>query len=202
MNEVQEAAMAWGTLTTLGVVIGGLVWLTTRDSTPIERRAQRMAAIGATFGVGLVALAEWWLYSNIDATLGAYMLVPSIVLGGLAFFFGGKIGYQAAGGGKEENYTNASAITVEEETLDHQEGIWSRLCELPHLRETLSGELINLATGDRLYWVKLDGAKCVEMKLAGKTHITASRYQTLSKYLAVQEGIARSLGLNPIASKT
>lgn len=202
MNEVQEAAMAWGTLTTLGVVIGGLVWLTTRDSTPIERRAQRMAAIGATFGVGLVALAEWWLYSNIDATLGAYMLVPSIVLGGLAFFFGGKIGYQAAGGGKEENHTNALAITVEEETLDHQEGIWSRLCELPHLRETLSGELINLATGDRLYWVKLDGAKCVEMKLAGKTHITASRYQTLSKYLAVQEGIARSLGLNPIASKT
>lgn len=202
MNEAHEVAMTWGALTTFSVVIAGLVWLITGDDTPIERRAQRMAVIGATLSAGLVALCEWWLYANIDTTLGAFMLMPSFLLAALAFFFGGKAVYQAAGGGKEENHTKAPAITVEKETLEHQGGIWCRLRELPHLRETLSGELINLATGDRLYWGKMDGAECVQMELAGKTLITASRYQTLLKYLAVQEGVARSLGLNSIASET
>lgn len=202
MNEAQEVAMAWGALTTFSVVMAGLVWLITDENTPIERRALRMGALGATLGAGLVALAGWWLYANIDATLGAFLQMPSFLLGVLAFFFVGKGVYQAAGGGKEENHTSALVITVEKETLEHQEGIWCRLRELPHLRETLSGELINLATGDRLYWGKMDGTECVQMELAGKTLITASRYQTLLKYLAVQEGVARSLGLNSIASET
>ena len=202
MNEVQEMALAWGMLTTLGVVVAGLVWLITGDNPPVEQRAQRMAALGAIVGAVLIGLGEWWLYTNIDATVGAFMLVPSLVLGGLAFFFGGKGGYQAAGGGKEESHTNAPAITVEKETLENQEGIWCRLRELPHIRETLSGELINLATGDQIYWGKLDGAKFVQIKLSGKTLISASRYQTLLKYLAVQEGVARSLGLHAMAGET
>lgn len=201
MNEAHEVAAAWGTLTTFSVVIAGLVWLITGDNTPNERRAQRMAALVATLGAGLIASGEWWLYTHIDARVGAFMLVPSFLLGGLAFFLAGKAVYQAAGGGKAGNLTDAPTIPVEKETLEHHEGIWYRLRELPHFRETLDGELISLVTGDRLYWGKLDGTKFVQMKLAGKTLMTASRYQTLLKYLTVQEGVARSLGLHAIAGE-
>lgn len=151
MNEAQEVAMAWGALTTFSMVTAGIVWHVTGESTPIERRALRMAAVGAVLGAGLVALGGWWLYANIDATLGAFLQMPSFLLGGLAFFFCGKAVYQATGGGKDENLTDAPAITVEKETLEHQDGIWCRLRELPHFRETLDGELISLVTGDRLY---------------------------------------------------
>lgn len=190
MTEADNIAVTHGILVSLAAVIGFLIWLMTGDNTPMERRASRWGIAAGILCAGLVILAEWGLYAYVDRTAGLFMIMPSIVMALIAMWFGGKAVYRALGGGQEKP---APKIAVELDTLERQGEIWCQLRDLPHFRETLAGDLINLATGDLAYWAKIEGQKCIEIKLAGKTVITASRYETLTKYLAVQQGMSRLL---------
>ncbi len=189
MNE-NDMAVIGGMVTSIVAILGFLLWMYTEDDPPAERRASRWGMLVGVLCAGLVALAEWGLYAYVNATAGLFMIMPSVLLGAAAMWFGGRAVYHVVGGGQEKPEPK---IVIEDETRERQGEIWCLLRDLPQFRETLGGELINLATGDRLYWIKLNGKKCIEMKLGGKTILTASRYETLTKYLAVQQGVSRLL---------
>lgn len=190
MDEVNSMAFVWGMLVSLVVIMGFLFWVITAGSPPIERRASRWGALTGAVCAGLVIWAEWWLYTYVDATAGLFMAMPSALMAMAALWFGGRAIYRMLGGGQ---VMAEPKIEIEDETQERQGEIWCQLRDLPQFRETLGGELINLATGDRLYWTELAGRRCIEMKLAGKTLLTASRIETLTKYLAVQQGLGRLL---------
>lgn len=192
MQTANDMAFLWGFLATLSVLVVFAIGYMTHDLAPVERRARRMAIAAGVISAVIVGVAEWELYAAIDMTIGAFMLMPSVVLGMVAMWQGGRRAYRALGGGQNgEPETSSLPLSgIEPETLAHQGELWCRLRDLAHMRETLSGVLINLATGDQLYWTQYRNERCIEMLLAGKTKILASRYETLTRYLAVQEGIA------------
>jgi hypothetical protein len=192
MDEVNSMAFIWGMLASLVVIIGFLFWVITAGSPPIERRASRWGALTGTVCAGLVVWAEWCLYTYVDATAGLFMAMPSALMAVAVLWFGGKAIYRMLGGGQ---VMAEPKIEIEDETKERQGVIWCQLRDLPQFRETLGGELINLATGDHLYWTELEGRRCIEMKLAGKTLLTASRFETLTKYLAVQQGLSQLLSV-------
>lgn len=194
-NDADSTAMAWGLLLTVLMVIVAMIWVVTDDDPPTERRAVRVGIVAGIVSAGLVVVCEVTLYYSVYQTIGAFTMVPSIAFALLALWFVGRAVYFRLGGGQEVEKSQSIPIEVEQETLEKQGDIWCHLRELPHFRETLGGQLINLAAGDRVYWADFNGQKCIEIKLAGATVITGSRYETLSKYLAVQSGMAKMLGL-------
>ncbi|WP_041432378.1 hypothetical protein [Thiobacillus denitrificans] len=192
MNEENNLMMVWGALTSLLGILGFLLWMVTAEDPAAERRASRWGALAGVFCAGLVLFAEWWLYAFINAAAGLFMMMPSALIAIAAMWLAGRAVYRAFGGGQEKQELK---VVIDPETHERQGGIWCQLRDLPHFRETLRGDLINLATGDRLYWIVLEGKRCIEMELAGKTRLTASRYETLTKYLTVQRGMGRLLAV-------
>lgn len=194
-NDTHSMAMVWGLLVTVLMLIAAIVWIATDDNPPTERRALRVGIISGIVSAALVVLCELTLYYSVYQIIGAFMIVPSIAFALLVLWFVGRTVYFGIGGGQEVEKPQSTLIEIEQETLENQGNIWCRLRELPHFRETLGGQLINMATGDRLYWIDLNEQKCIEIKLAGATVIIGSRYETLTKYLAVQTGLSKMLGL-------
>jgi hypothetical protein len=191
MNEAITIPIMLGLLATLMAVLIAVWWQWTGANERDERNALRWATVAALLSAAVVGVGEWWLY-NVSSTLGFFMLAPAVALGCVAMWFTARSVYFARGGGKNQEALGRT-IEVEKETLEHQGAIWCQMRDMPHFRETLGGELINLATGDRLYWSKIGDMKCIEMELSGRTLLVASRYETLGKYLAVQVGVARLL---------
>lgn len=189
----QNEAFLYGVLLTLLAVAAFALWFVTNFYTPSKRLAIRVALPAGAVGAVGVGLGEWRLY-EVDPIAGAFLLMPAAALVILAFVFGTWWIYVLAGGRRDaaELKPDQEAV-VEPATRESQGGIWCELRELPHILETLDGDLISLATGDLVYWIEYKAEKCIEIKLAGKTIITAIRHQTLKKYLEVQRGVARSL---------
>ena len=187
-------SIVYGMLTTFVVILAWLAWFLTEDNPPVKRRALR---IGITVGVliaCLIAGAEWWLFNYAYAPVGGFMLLPSVVMGALAAWLAGRATFRALGGNLEdENSDPQHPPSIEGETRENQSAIWCRLRDLPHMRETLKGDLINLATADMISWGQYKGERCIMLNLGGKTEMTGARYETLTRYLAVQEGMARLL---------
>jgi len=171
----QNEAMLFGTLLTIASMAAVILWWETNGYASTRRRAVRLAIpAGVAFAIA-VGLAEWRLY-EADPIAGSFMLMPSAALGVLALLFGGWAVYRLAGGDKDDVERKANQqASVEPETRENQGNVWCELRELPHMRETLDGELLNLATGDRIYWIKHRDEKCIEIKLTGKTVITGTR---------------------------
>lgn len=190
MDKVNSMAFISGMLFSLVVIMVLLFWVITSGRTPIEQRASRWGALSGAVYAGLVVWTEWWLYTYVDTTAGLFMAMPSALMAVAALWYGGRAIYLMLGGGQVKAEPK---IKIEDKTQEYQGEIWCQLRDLPQFRETLGDELINLATGDRLYWTELEGKRCIEMKLAGKTLLTASRFETLTKYLAVQQGLGRLL---------
>lgn len=189
MNEANDM-VAMGAVATTVVAASIAIWFFTADESTIERRASRWAALSGIIFAVLVPSAEWALYTHVAPQIGLFMVVPSMLLTVLAMWFGGRAVYRMLGGGQEGP---PPPVVIEEETQEHQSGIWCQLRELGHFRETLSGYLVNLATGDKISWTTVDGKKCIDIQVAGQTGILGARYETLTKYLAVQRGFARLL---------
>lgn len=160
----------------------------------VEQSAARWAAAAGVLGAGAVGVAEWWLFS-INGAVAEFALVPSILIGLAAMYWSARTIYRRlavippAGATKE----GEPDIKVEDETLERQNELWCRLRDLPHFRETLKGDLINMVSGDVLSWASVNDARCIEMALAGKTVLTASRFETLRKYWGVQQAVANLL---------
>lgn len=191
MNQsLDSMALGLGAFITAVTVIVGLALYWTHDLAPVERRARRLGMLAAVLFAALVPMAEVALY-RYNTTLGMFMAIPTALLTVAAFLLGGYWTYRALGGGKQEEVTRQ--VPVEPQTLERQSEIWCQLRDLPQFRETLGGDLINLLTGDRLYWITHLGERCIEINLGGKTPVIGSRCETLTKYLAVQTGLARAL---------
>lgn len=160
----------------------------------VEQSAARWAVAAGVLGAGAVGAVEWWLFS-INRAMAEFMLVPSILLGLTAMYWSARTIYRRlavippAGATKESE----PEIKVEDETLERQNELWCKLRDLPQFRETLKGDLINLLSGDVLSWASVNNARCIEMELAGKTVLTASRFGTLRKYWGVQQAVANLL---------
>lgn len=160
----------------------------------VETSAARWATLAGVAGAAAVGGAEWRLFA-LDRSVAEFALVPSVLLGFAAMYWSARAVYErlsvippgAPQGGDE------TEIKIEAETLEQQSAVWNELRSLPQFRETLRGDLINLASGDLLTWTKVDGARCVEIRLAGTTVLIASRFETLGKYHAVQRAIADQL---------
>jgi hypothetical protein len=191
--QTTELAWLWGLLTTLAGGLVFLIWVLTDGDSHRERLAIR-AGQGTALVLAMAAgLAEWWLYTRVDHTWGAFMICPSVAIGVLLAWKGGKTVCRRLGGGQKDEAQRETPIEVENATMEGQNDIWHKLRDLPHFRETLGGNLINLATGDCLQWRKLHGQKCIEINLGGRIGILGSRFETLTKYLAVQNGMAKIL---------
>lgn len=194
MQDPNDWPIAYGVLTTVAAGVAWLVWYITGHDSPVNRRAWRAAIVVGLLFAALVAGAEWWLYTYVNVTIGSFMLFPSVILGALAMWLAGRATFQVFGGYQEEESEEDKRLpSIEDNTRDHQGEIWCRLRALPHMREALNGDLINLATADVVSWGKYKGERCIMFNLGGKSGITGVRYETLTQYLAVQEGMARLL---------
>lgn len=191
MNQnLDSMALGLGAFVTAVTVVVALALYWTHDLAPVERRARRLGMLAAVLFAALVPTAEVALF-RYSTTLGMFMAMPTALLTVAAFLLGGYWTYRALGGGKREEVTRQ--VPVEPQTLERQGEIWCQLRDLPQFRETLAGDLINLATGDCVRWVNHVGNRCIEINLGGKTSVIGSRCETLTKYLAVQTGLARAL---------
>lgn len=175
--------VGYGAAVSLAVVVVFLFFVL------VEQSAARWAVVAGALGAGAVGGGEWWLFS-INRAAGEFMLVPSLLIGLAAIWWCARVVYRHLApippAGEPE-------IKVEDETLERQNELWCKLRDLPQFRETLRGDLINLLNGDVLCWASVNDARCIEMKLAGKTVLTASRFETLSKYWGVQQAVASLL---------
>ncbi len=159
----------------------------------VEQNAARWAAVTGILGAGAVSVVEWWLFS-IHRAVAEFMLVPSIFIGLAAMWWCARAVYgHLAPIPPGETKGSGADIKVEDETLERQGELWCKLRDLPQFRETLKGDLINLLSGDVLSWASVNNARCIEMELAGKTVLTASRFGTLRKYWGVQQAVANLL---------
>ena len=193
-----DAALMWGVFFTLGVMAVWFVGIMTADYAPIERRARRFATLAACLAVGAIAVLVWGIYRYVSEVAAMFLIPPSLPTAMLVAWFGADVTYTIFGGGQVQKGPKAPKVSVEPETLEHQGDIWCKLRELPHFRETLAGELVNLASGDRLYWTEVEGKKCIEIQLAGRTCLSGVRYETITKYLTVQRGLANALGMTAL----
>lgn len=189
--------IASGVISSMAGVLVFLIWLATGDNTPNRRRAIRLGLVGSLIAAIGVGLSDWLVFAYVNDKLGAFLLGPAGILAMAAAWFAYRATYRSMGGEEEDRRIEAesevkSLPSIEAEVRDQQGDIWCRLRDLPHMRETLSGELLNLYSADRLYWSKYKGERTIEFELGGRKNssITGVRFETLTKYLALQEAIA------------
>lgn len=194
MQNIQEAAaILWGGVAMLPLLGGLLIRHVTTDESPIEQRAKRWALTLSVQGTVLIVLLEGLCFAQGNTQLAGFLLVPSMVAIGFLLFAGTPRLYRALGGlGRSESSTPLPAA-IESQTREQQEGMWQRLRELSHFRETLDGELVSLLTGDRVFWSSYQREPCLAIQLSAKMTISVCRYETLVRYVAVQTRIAQSL---------
>lgn len=194
MQTTQEAAaILWGAVAMLPLMAALLIRHVTADASPADQRAKRWALTLSVSGTSLIVLLEVLCIMQGDPQVGYFLLAPSAVVVAFILFAGTPRLYRALGGqGRSESAVPLPAA-MENQTRAYQEGMWQRLRELPHFRETLEGELISLLTGDRVFWSTYQREPCLAIDLSAKTTISGCRYETLVRYVAVQTGIAHWL---------
>jgi hypothetical protein len=79
---------------------------------------------------------------------------------------------------------------IDAETREHQAAFRDKLKVLPHFQETFEEDLINLITGDCVFWSEYAGEPCLAIQISGKLTITVCRFETLRRYVSIQESIA------------
>lgn len=188
-------AFGWGAVLTMIFLVLSTLWLATENYPPVKKRAWRVTFFVVLLSGSLTVAGGMAIY-DANRIIGAFLAFPCVLIVPSVAWLIGRATYRAMGGPPPQPCTD-SALVVEKETLEGHGGIWCQLRELPHFRETTGGELINLATGDRVYWTTLNEHKCIRLRLGGTTKLSGSRFETLTKYLAVQQGMAKMLGLVP-----
>lgn len=194
MQITQEAAaILWGAVAMLPLMTALLIRHVTVDASPAEQRAKRWALTLSLLGATLVILLEGLCFVQGDPQVGYFLLVPSVLTVGLILFAGTSRLYRALGGQGDTDASVSLTTTIESQVREQQEGMWQRLRALPHFREMLEGELVSLLTGDRVFWSTYQREPCLAIELSTKTTISVCRFETLSRYVAVQTRIAQYL---------
>lgn len=190
---LDEQAFSYGVLFALVVVLFLLVRALTEDVDAANQRAKRRSLVTSAVAVMLLVGGNWLVYVYLSRTLASFLVLPLVLASGTWLLFGTPWLYQVFGGLPKPLRTDSHATRVENALREEQGKFWEELRSLPHFRETLEGDLISLVTGDRVYWTKCHSAVCLAIEFKPGQAVAVVRYETLSRYIQVQSGIAQWL---------
>lgn len=196
-TNAQLLGLAWGSLVPLSILAILTIRTLTQSESAILQRAKRIAVILGLLLSGLAIGLEWYCYLNVDAVLASYLALPVATLVVVIFLIlvPWVIRTLAKDGGQHATapQRDKHAIHLDPEIRAHQEDMRTQLAALPQFRETLDGDLLNLLTGDRVFWDKYAGEPCLAIGFSNRYAIVACRWETLVRYLAIQTQIGSFL---------
>lgn len=186
-------AFSVGILFSLAVMLFLLLRAVTQDDHPATQRANRLALAGGLLGIVMLAAANGVVYRYLSRPLASFMLFPLILVSGVWLLLGMPRLHRYFGGKTQQKASLGPDVGVENATRQQQRELWEQLRAMHHFRETLHGELISLATGDRVYWTTSAAEPCLAVAFNSSSTLVVSRHETLVKYINVQSNIARGL---------
>lgn len=186
-------AFSAGILFSLAVMLVLLLRVVTQDDHPATQRANRLALAGGLLGIVMLAAANGVVYRYLSRPLASFMVFPLILMSGAWLLLGMPRLHRYFGGKTQQKPSVGPDIGVENATRQQQRELWEQLRAMHHFRETLNGELISLATGDRVYWTTRAADPCLAIAFNSSSTLVVSRLETLFKYVDVQSNIARGL---------
>jgi len=192
-NLFDTQAFSAGILFSLAVMLCLLLRAVTQDDHPVIQRANRLALAGGLLGIVMLAAVNGVIYRYISRPLASFMLFPLILVSGAWLLLGMPRLHRYFAGKPQPKPSVGPEVGVEHATRQQQRELWNELRAMHHFRETLNGELISLATGDRVYWTTSAAEPCLAVAFNSSSTLVVSRHETLVKYVAVQSNIARAL---------
>ncbi|WP_341744091.1 hypothetical protein [Azonexus hydrophilus] len=190
---LDEQAFSWGILFALAAVLFLLVRALTEYEDAVNRAAKRRAFVSSVAAVALMVGGNWLVYDHFSRSFASFMVFPLVLIAGGFLLLGTPWFYRKYGGRVKPQPAEFPAIGVEYATREQQGKLWDELHALPHFVETVNGDLISLATGDRVYWTSCNAEICLAIEFKPGNAITVARYQTLQGYVRVQRNIAQCL---------
>lgn len=207
MFEITETqAFNLGFAATLIIVGIQLVGRLTRDISLGKQRAKRHAIATSSAAVLAIGTVVWGIYISVDPRMAVFLVFPAIALSfyillvlteKLYHFYGGPLEdqEQSTQPAKLSISTQSGCLParIDSQTREQQVALLDKLRTLPHFQSTFEGDLISLITGDRVYWSKYAGEPCLAIEMSGGFTITVCRFETLTRYVSIQERIATYL---------
>lgn len=196
-NITETQAFNLGFAATLTIVVMQVVGRLTRDISPSNQRAKRLAIATNSAAVLIIGTLIGCVSAFLDIRLAGFLVFPSIALtlyillvqtGNLYRFYGGQPDIS-----ETSSKLSKMPISIEAQTREQQAGLWEKLKALPHFQHTFEGDLFSLITGDRVFWSEYAGETCLAIELSGRFTITVCRFETLWRYVLIQERIAMHL---------
>lgn len=192
-NLLAREAFTAGILFSLAVMLCLLLRVVTRDDHPVIQRANRLALAGGLLGIVMLAAVNGVIYRYISRPLASFMLFPLILVSGAWLLLGMPRLHRYFAGKPRSKPSLGPEVGVENATRQQQREVWEQLRAMHHFRETLKGELISLATGDRVYWTTSATEPSLAVAFNSSSTLVVSHHETLVKYVDVQSNIARAL---------
>lgn len=200
MFDITETqAFNLGLAATLIMVLIQLVVSLTRDISLGNQCAKRRAFATSSAAVLAIGTIVWGIYISVDPRLAVFLVFPAIALSlyillvlteKLYHFYGGKSEPQEDSSQPAKSSLNPQPASIDAQTREQQAAFWDRLVVLPHFQSTFEGDLISMITGDRVYWSKYAGEPCLAIEMSECLTITVCRFETLTRYVSIQENIA------------
>ena len=204
MFDITETqAFNLGFAATLIIVGIQLVGRLTRDISLGKQRAKRHAIATSSAAVLAIGTVVWGIYISVDPRLAVFLVFPAIALTfyillvlteKLYHFYGGKSKLQEDSTQPAKSSLSPQPAylpaSIDAQTREQQAAFWNRLGVLPHFQSTFEGDLISMITGDRVYWSKYAGEPCLAIEMSECLTITVCRFETLTRYVSIQENIA------------
>jgi hypothetical protein len=220
LNITEVLAFALGVIGTMIIALILLIGLLTRDHSPAKQRAQRLAIVTSSAAVLVIGISDGLIYAFVDTRLGSFLVVPYLAIAGYLLLVGtAKLNriYSARLTSEEESIDrnlvrdmNDAFIKriellendkptiklvkvperIDAQTREHQAAFRDKLKALPQFQETFEEDLINLITGDRVFWSDYAGEPCLAIQVSGKLTINVCRFETLRRYVSIQESLA------------
>lgn len=202
MVEITETnAFLAGCLAVLFVMLVVLGYMATQDDIAANQRAKRLSvAISAavTFAIAGVVLASYLWGDRISAS---FVTVPAVMSGLAVLLLWTPKLYRFYGGttrpAKQTQPQDSLPAHIDPETREHQAEIRNALIALPHFRETFEGDVVSLITGDRVFWSRYNGDPCLVIEWSGKTAVHCISFDTLKRYVEIQQRIGCHLMHEP-----
>lgn len=192
-NLLDREAFTAGILFSLAVMLCLLLRAVTQDDHPATQRANRLALAGGLLGIVMLAAVNGVVYRYISRLLASFMLFPLILASGAWLLLGMPRLHRYFAGKPRSKPSLGPEVGVENATRQQQREVWEQLRAMHHFRETLKGELISLATGDRVYWTTSATEPSLAVAFNSSSTLVVSHHETLVKYVDVQSNIARAL---------
>jgi len=193
----ETTALVSGSLTVLFVMLVLLVCIATQDDIVVNQRAKRLAiatSSAVTFAIAGAVIATFLWGDRIFAS---FVTMPAVMSGLAVLLLWTPKLYRFYGGtarpAKQTQPQDSLPEHIDPETREQQAEIRNALIALPHFRETYEGDVFSLITGDRVFWSHYNGEPSLVIEWSGKTKVNCIRFDTLKRYVEIQQRIADHL---------